>query len=208
LDVAVISHGDNNHAGGFPGIQEHFPIGSIQASEAVFLVEYRRCKAGVSWVWDDVHFKYLWPESELEDSDNDRSCVLQITAGNHSALLAGDIRSKIETRLIEKYGAALKSDILLAPHLGSKSSSSTAFINQVAPDVVLVSSGFENRFRHPNPMVILRYRNQGAVLVYSVDSGWSELAVTAKGWSWIRRERIDAKRYWMRIVTETAVFGD
>lgn len=208
LDVAVISHGDNDHAGGFPALREHFTIGSIQASEGALQGEYLRCKAGAEWVWDDVHFKYLWPESELEDSDNDRSCVLQISAGNHSALLTGDISSNVESRLIENYGAALESDILLAPHHGSQSSSSSAFVDQVDPDVVLVSSGFQNRFRHPNPVVVLRYRNQGALLVNSADTGWSELSVTAKGWSWVRRERVDAKRYWMRTVTETAFLGD
>jgi competence protein ComEC len=208
LDVAVISHGDNDHAGGFAAVREHFTIGSIQASEAALQGEYRRCKAGDAWVWDDVHFRYLWPESELEDSDNDRSCVLQITAGNHSALLTGDISSKVESRLIENYGTALKSDILLAPHHGSKSSSSSAFLNLVAPDIALVSNGFQNRFRHPNPDVVSRYRDQGAFLVSTADNGWSELTVTAKGWSWVSRERIDAKRYWMRTVTETAFLGD
>jgi competence protein ComEC len=208
LDAAVISHGDNDHAGGFPAIREHFSIGSIQASEGALQGEYRRCKAGDAWVWDDVHFRYLWPESELEDSDNDRSCVLQITAGNHSALLAGDISSSVESRLIENYGAVLKSDILLAPHHGSKSSSSRAFLNLVAPDIALVSNGFQNRFGHPNPDVVSRYREQGALLVSTADNGWSELTVTGTGWSWVRRERIDEKRYWMRTVTETAFSSD
>lgn len=208
LDVAVISHGDDDHSGGFAAVRKHFPIDSIQASEAALIGEYRRCKAGDSWVWDDVHFEYLWPETELEDSDNDRSCVLQITAGVHRVLLTGDISSKVEAKLIENYGAGLKSDILLAPHHGSKSSSSSAFIDQVAPDIVLVSSGFQNRFKHPHGDVISRYLTRGALLVNSADSGWSELTVASDGWSWVRRERIDEKRYWMRTVTETSVLGD
>lgn len=205
LDVAVISHGDMDHAGGLPAVRESIPVASLQASEGALPGGYQRCRAGQSWTWDGVQFRYLWPEADLMDGDNDRSCVLQVGTGRHRVLLTGDISAKAETLLIENHGSGLKSDVLFAPHHGSKSSSSAAFIDRVDPDIVLISSGFQNRFRHPNEHVIRRYLGLGAVAVNSADSGWAELAVSADGWSWLHRARTERKRYWQRSVTGTPV---
>ena len=142
------------------------------------------------------------------ESDNDRSCVLQVVTGNHRVLLTGDISANAESRLAESHASALKSDVVFAPHHGSKSSSSAAFIELVDPDIVLISSGFQNRFRHPNEHVLRRYLERGSVAVNSADSGWAELSVSPDGWSWEHKARDDSKRYWQRSVTGTAVSSD
>ena len=82
------------------------------------------------------------------------------------------------------------------------------FIERVAPQVALISSGFQNRFRHPNDRVVRRYHEHGTVTINSVDSGWAELTLSARGWSWQHRERIDRERYWQRTVTEATVTAD
>jgi competence protein ComEC len=208
LDVVVISHGDMDHAGGLPAVVDNMPITSLQASEGALTGEYRRCRAGSSWHWDGVEFRYLWPGEGLMDGDNDRSCVLQVGTGSHRVLLTGDISAKAESRLAESHASALKSDVLFAPHHGSRSSSSAAFIERVDPDIVLISSGFQNRFRHPNEQVLRRYRERGSLAVNSADSGWAELSVSPDGWSWKLMARADRKRYWQRSVTGTAVSSD
>lgn len=208
LDIAVISHGDTDHAGGFPAIRKRMRIASIQASERALQGSYRRCRAGQAWTWDGVQFRYLWPGAGLMDGDNDRSCVLQIIAGGHRVLLTGDISARVEAVLLETYASGLRSDVLLVPHHGSKSSSSAAFIARVDPQLALISSGFQNRFRHPNVQVARRYHEHGTATVNSVDSGWAELTLSTQGWSWRHRERIDRKRYWQRTVTEPAVTPD
>lgn len=208
LDVVVVSHGDSDHAGGLPAVRESIAIASLQASEGALPGHYRRCRAGSAWTWDGVEFRYLWPDVGLMDDDNDRSCVLQIGTGSHRVLLTGDISTKVESLLAETHASALQSDVLFAPHHGSKSSSSAAFIDLVDPDVVLISSGFQNRFRHPNEQVLRRYQERGADVVNSADNGWAELAVSPDGWSWRHRERIDRMRYWQRSVTEVAVSDD
>lgn len=208
LDVVVVSHGDSDHAGGLPAVREAFPGAVLHASEGALAGRYRHCLAGDTWQWDGVRFQYLWPDTSPAANDNDRSCVLQVSRGRHRLLLTGDIGAAAEAVLADTYGDRLRSDVLLVPHHGSRSSSSETFIRQVRPEIALVSSGFQNRFRHPNPDVADRYRVQGALLVNTVDSGWAELQVSDGGLRWLHRQRLDGRRYWHRPVTEAAVPAD
>lgn len=208
LDAVVVSHGDNDHAGGLPAVRAAFPEAALHASEGALAGLHRRCRAGDAWQWDGVHFQYLWPGPEPVTNDNDRSCVLQVSRGSHRLLLTGDIGAGVEAVLADTHGSGLRSDILLVPHHGSKTSSSETFIRHVRPDIALVSSGFQNRFRHPNAEVAERYHTQGAQLVNSVDNGWVELQVSDHGWRWLHRQRHDGRRYWHRPVTDTAVPAD
>lgn len=208
LDAVVVSHGDNDHAGGLPAVRAAFPDAALQASEGALTVPYRRCRAGDAWQWDGVRFEYLWPDTSPAANDNDRSCVLQVSRGRQRLLLTGDIGAGVEARLVATHGDRLRSDVLLVPHHGSRSSSSETFIRRVRPDVALVSSGFQNRFRHPNAEVADRYRAHGALLVNSADTGWAELQASDGGWRWRHRQRQDVRRYWHRPVTDAAVPAD
>jgi competence protein ComEC len=208
LDLLVISHADNDHAGGLPVIRRHFPAAQVHASTGAVATDHRPCRAGDGWQWDGVHFQYLWPGSQATGSDNDRSCVLQISLGARRVLLTGDIGAGVETALVEAHGAALRSDVLVAPHHGSRSSSSENFIQQVQPGLVLVSSGYRNRFGHPHPEILGRYQRHGAQVANSADTGWAELMLTPAGWHWRHRERLDNARYWQRAVTDAAISED
>jgi competence protein ComEC len=205
LDKVVISHADNDHAGGLSAIQANIDIIALQASYP--LSKATACKQGDSWQWDGVRFSYLWPEYKVEQSDNDGSCVLQINAQGRTVLLTGDISANAEYQLVERYGEALKSDILLVPHHGSKTSSSLEFLSYVKPRLALVSSGFQNRFKHPNHLIVERYQDVGASLVNSVDSGWAELQSGSDGWHWRYRARIDGRHYWQRENLQQAQIG-
>ena len=196
LDKVVVSHADNDHAGGLQAIQEQLPIDSLQASYP--MPGSTACRKGAVWTWDGVRFEYLWPIAGQDGSENDNSCVLRIEAGGRSVLLTGDISENTERQLLASYGGWLSSEIILVPHHGSKTSSSAAFLQAVKPKLALVSSGFQNRFRHPNHQVVQRYHMQGAKVVNSVDSGWAELESGPGGWRWLNRARVDGRRYWHR----------
>ena len=117
----------------------------------------RRCQAGDAWTWDGVRFEFLHPGSAPVAKRNDLSCVLRIAAGEHAMLLTGDIERGGEAAMLA--GArALRSDVLLVPHHGSRSSSTAEFVAAVAPRWAVVPVGYRSRFGHPNPEVLARYR--------------------------------------------------
>ena len=164
IDALVLSHADKDHAGGFGGLRGAIPIertlsgapGEIPAANAA------PCRAGVTWNWDGVSFAFLHPDREGLVG-NDRSCVLQVMAGETAVLLTGDIGRAVESRLADQSGDRLRSDILVAGHHGSATSSGAGFLAAVAPRYVLYAAGFANRFGFPAAEVRGRVAAQGAV---------------------------------------------
>jgi competence protein ComEC len=98
-----------------------------------------------------------------------------------SLLIAGDIERDGEERLVRRYGAELKSDILKAPHHGSASSSSSQFLRWVAPSAVVVSSGGPRVYGHPHKEALERYRVAGATVFRTDLRGTITCAAPASG---------------------------
>ena len=93
---------------------------------------------------------------------NNRSMVISIRLGEVGILFPGDIEKAAEKDLVARLGERLRHRVLVAPHHGSRTSSSRPFLECVSPEVVLVSAGWENRFRCPYPDVLARYREMDA----------------------------------------------
>lgn len=72
--------------------------------------------------------------------------------------MTGDIEKNVELALVELDADILKSDVVIAPHHGSKSSSTAAFIEAVAPSASIMTPGYLNRYQHPRPEVVVRYQ--------------------------------------------------
>ena len=165
LDLLMLSHSDSDHAGGWKTVLAGVAVQRVASSqpEAFRLRrdETARCEAGQRWRWDGVEFELLWPPPGGGGwSDNDGSCVLRIRTAGGSALLTGDIERRAEAALLA--APALASDVLVAPHHGSRTSSGEDFLRAVAPAHVLVSAGYRNRYRHPHADVWRRYGALGA----------------------------------------------
>ncbi|MGR9053194.1 MAG: DNA internalization-related competence protein ComEC/Rec2, partial [Gammaproteobacteria bacterium] len=109
LDTLIVSHGDNDHIGGADSLLRAMPVTSVYSSEPQRLSEYSAglCKAGQTWIWDDIRFTMLAPEAGFTKAGNDSSCVLKIESNHTSALLTGDIEKPTESLLVEKYGEKL-----------------------------------------------------------------------------------------------------
>ncbi|MFM8331153.1 MAG: DNA internalization-related competence protein ComEC/Rec2 [Candidatus Methylumidiphilus sp.] len=170
IDWLVVSHGDNDHIGGADSLLKKFSIGQIHTSVPAELPGAVACQAGQTVVWDGVRFDMLAPISRLA-KENDNSCVLRVSAPSGSALLTGDIEWAGEQLLLARYGVGLKSDILIAPHHGSKTSSSADFLAQVRPDIVLIPVGYLNRFHFPHPEVLRRFHALPANVLDSAQAG-------------------------------------
>lgn len=148
------------------------PTEKVLTSVPEMLSQYAptKCKAGQSWLWDEVKFTMLSPKQSFM-SENDNSCVLKIQSKHGTVLLTGDIEALAESWLVKTYGEELNADVLVAPHHGSKSSSTAGFLRAVQPDYVLIPAGYHNQFGHPHKGVLARYRQINAKWLNSADSG-------------------------------------
>ncbi|MCQ4347882.1 DNA internalization-related competence protein ComEC/Rec2 [Pseudomonas stutzeri] len=180
LDALLLSHADSDHAGGAPALLAALPVGRLLAGEADALRLPRpveSCRDGERWRWDGVGFTtWQWAQA---GNGNDASCVLLVEALGERLLLTGDIGVAAERRLLAS-GRGLQAEWLLAPHHGSRSSSSAPFVAAVAPRAVLISRGWGNSFGHPHPGVLARYREAGAVVYDTAAQGALRLRLGAR----------------------------
>jgi competence protein ComEC len=204
LDAFVVSHDDIDHTGGVRAVLAALPVhrvftslpttdARLQRAESI-----ERCVRGRQWSWDGVAFTLLHPAADSYNrdgvKDNDRSCVLQVRAAAGSLLIAGDVERAAEAQLLAAAPAALRSDVLIAPHHGSRTSSGADFLAAVAPRIAVFTVGYRNRFGHPAPDVLDRYAALGARIQRSDADGavllrfGPQLAV--HGWRAMR------PRYW------------
>jgi competence protein ComEC len=204
LDAVLISHNDNDHSGGALSIFEEMKVDWVSSSLALDSAivraapNHRRCEAGQAWTWDGVLFEMLHPAAVSYDSDkwkpNARSCTLKITRGAQSILLPGDIEAAQEAQLLESSRVRLPATVLLAPHHGSGTSSTAAFLDAVKPGVAVFQVGYRNRYHHPKQEVFERYGTLGIKRLRSDDSG----AITLRFGDTLdfNEYRIDHARYW------------
>ncbi|WP_017910720.1 DNA internalization-related competence protein ComEC/Rec2, partial [Xanthomonas sp. SHU 199] len=162
LDRAVISHGDNDHAGGLGAVRAALPIGLVQAPAGAPLPVDRACVTGDAWEWDGVRFWFLHPAQHFPYLRNESSCVLRVETAHGALLLAGDIGDVVERTLLREAPQALRADVVVAPHHGSAHSSQPAFVAATGARLVLVSAAYGNRFGHPHPGVVARWQAAGA----------------------------------------------
>lgn len=172
LDTLVISHEDNDHIGGAASLLQAFPATTTFSSVPERLpIKAHYCLTGISWQWEGIDFKFLYPTPEHLHLDNNSSCVLSITLGQQRILLVGDIEKAAETYLVQHYTNELAANLLIAPHHGSRTSSTAAFIQAVHPQYVLFPVGYLNKYHFPKAEVVERYRQIGARLYDTVHNG-------------------------------------
>ena len=205
LDKVIVSHGDNDHAGGLGYLRKNWEIGQTMASSDKINGSFSDCRAGGKWSWDGVTFSILHPDQQIlsgsrKMSENNRSCVLKIQSKFGSVLLTGDIEREVESELSRHYAEKLQSTVLVVPHHGSQTSSQSAFIKNVQPDIAIVSSGFLNRFGHPHPEILNRYRQHKSMIINTADSGAIRLYFRESAGNGtkptVSRYRYAHKRYW------------
>jgi competence protein ComEC len=201
VDTLMLSHRDSDHIGGAPAVlamqQQAVLLSSIEDGHPLQAMRpSQRCVAGQRWRWDGVDFELLHPPAgdyDKPQKPNAMSCVLRISNGGSAALLAGDIELAQEQRLVAA-GLDLRADLLLVPHHGSKTSSSPAFLDAVRPTLALAQAGYRNRFGHPAPPVLERYRERGIRV-------WTSPACGAATWSSAQPQSLACQRqtglrYW------------
>lgn len=203
LDGLIISHSDNDHAGGAASVIEGIPIAWTRSSLSQDHVLLRQmpahegCRAGQSWTWDGVQFDMLHPDEYYANADhpNARSCTLRIRYREHAVLLTGDIEAPQERALLARAADQLSASVLLAPHHGSGTSSTREFLAAVSPQLALFQVGYRNRYRHPKAEVLDRYVQRGIRILRTDQHG--AVRVTIGDDMTFTAYRCERRRYWL-----------
>lgn len=205
LDTLILTHNDVDHIGGTRSVLQAIPVNEVLSSLPAdqpllqHLNNVRRCIDGQHWEWDGVQFEILHPSQASYDQpgirDNDRSCVLRISTGKQSVLLTADIQRNSEGQLLRLHADRLPASLLVAPHHGSKSSSSPAFVAAVHPRYTVFTSGYRNRFGHPHPVVVKRYHEMGSLLLRSDRDGAVLVDMDQQSFR-LESYRARHRRYW------------
>jgi competence protein ComEC len=210
LSGMIVTHQDTDHSGGALSVLQTVPVDWLSSSlpeDHVILARRTadgasasRCEAAQEWTWDGVRFSVLHPTAthyaSPRQKPNDLSCVVRIESSYGSVLLTGDLEARGELELVRRDAAALKADVLVVPHHGSRTSSTPAFIAAVAPTIAVYTPGYRNRFGHPRPDVVARYDAAG-IHSYRTDyDGALSFTFAPDASREPRAERAQDRRYW------------
>ena len=196
IDTLIISHGDNDHIGGALPLINQVSVSTILTSITNKLPNSLPCYSGQAWHWDGIYFEVLSPNQDDVDSKNNLSCVLKVSNNQGSVLLTGDIERAAEKRLVERYPASLNATILVAPHHGSKTSSSLPFINAVKPKLVLIPAGYRNRYHFPHIKVLKRFQQQKIPVFSTADYGAMSIQFNENELSVLSSWRDKTRKIW------------
>ncbi len=212
LDKLMLTHLDNDHSGGAESVLQHIPVMQISSSEAFGSYPTHLCEAGQGWQWDGVIFTVLAPlpqhHQQIPSDKNESSCVLMVqtpatqTVPSQHVLIMGDAGFYTEFLLLQQSGLSqnlqknLDADLLIVGHHGSKHSSSSLFLQTVAPQRAVVSAGYLNRYQHPAPIVLARLAEQGIAVDSTIHSGTLTYYLGEK--SVLQPERYREQKSWLK----------
>jgi competence protein ComEC len=203
LDLIILTHPDADHLTGLVPVLERYRVGRVlepgyPATSQTYvrwleLLAEKRISALLARSGVQIELEpglvceVLHPASDPdpEGKANDASAVTRWTWGQVTFLLSGDIERAVEATLVAS-GQSLEATVLKAPHHGSDTSSSTAFLQAVNPQLVVISVGADNRFGHPSPEVLERLA--GRTVLRTDERGTIEV-VTDGSQLWVRTER-------------------
>jgi len=215
LDGFIVTHDDDDHWGGAMSVLQALPVHWLKTSLpdldplVVQAGPALRCESGQLWEWDGVRFEILHPTpasyGESWIKDNDRGCVLKIEAPGGRALLAADIERRAEAELLARAQESLTADVLLAPHHGSRTSSTPDFLQAVAPRVVVFPVGYRNRLGHPHREVVERYRDAGTAIYRTDRDGAVTITIRSDGAIGVAPYRAQYRRYWQTTLPDDPV---
>jgi competence protein ComEC len=198
VDLLVVSHGDDDHAGGAASLLSALPVRQILVGGPLPGLQRSQigCRSGQAWLWDGVRFSVMHPGLYPITSDNNASCVLEVAAGPHKVLLTGDIESPVE-RHLARTRSLMPVDIVIVPHHGSGTSSAPAFVQALEPAVAIVSAGYRNRWGFPKEEVVRRWEAVGARLVSTALSGAVQYRLCAdREPERVWEHRVRHRKYW------------
>ena len=193
VDTLILTHPNSDHLNGLIFIADNFHVrtlwtngesreipgyaGLMQTAAERGVAVPRFSEIPQESTINGVRLQVLYPPGDFLDrrdaerwrrNENNNSLVTRVSLGEVSVLMPGDLMRPAEKELVGRVGDQLKSSVLIAPHHGSRSSSSEEFLKAVSPQAVLVSCADRPGSGIPHPQVLDRYERQGA-RIYRTD---------------------------------------
>lgn len=202
IDMVVATHPDADHVSGLVGVFERYQVDRLVTEgtamgvsptfdEVLLAAEARQTTihtaqmGEVFAVGDGVRLEILHPGTERNrESRNENSVSLRLVYEDFTVLLTGDAEEEAEMQMISS-GLPLQSVVFKAGHHGSRTSSTMPFLEQIQPQIVIISSGADNRFGHPHPEVLERLAALQTAVLRTDELGTIQFSS-------------DGHRYWMR----------
>lgn len=180
IDMVVLTHPHADHVDGLVEVLKKYEVAAVLITGVIFKnpsyeeflreIEKQNIKvfiaeSGTDFKFGETIFDIIYPKKQLIgdkfENVNNSSVAMKIIYGDKEILLTGDLEKEVEAELVEDYGSTLKADILKAGHHGSNSSSTTEFLDQVKPEIVIIQSGENNSYGHPNSESLANMQKAG-----------------------------------------------
>lgn len=157
IDELFLSHADTDHFNGVTELTRRFPVGQVTMTPSFAekpTPEVRQTLAGLAdrqipiriavrgeeYVAGQVRLRVLHPSLVgPSGSENERSLVVAIEHEGHVILLTGDLEKAGQRELLEQ--PRIRSDVVMAPHHGSRAALPKGFLEWTLPRLIVVSRG-------------------------------------------------------------------
>lgn len=183
------------------------PAGWNRAPVSHVLSSHKRssCEQVQHWRWGFAEFQLFSARTSAEaaisrdkiDRKNNRSCLLRVNYQNRTLVLSGDIEKEAELRLLRSGRLPQDVDWLSAPHHGSRTSSTAAFVQHLNPKNVVFQFGHNNSYRHPNDKVMERYVDQASNILATDSDGAIQVRFKPDGEESVTTWREAKQRFWL-----------